>query len=188
MSRTPKAKAAPVRRTRQPDSSGGDIKSRETIDAGSLGFLITSTARILGRTLAAALREHGVAPAQWSVLRHLWAEEGLSQRELCALIAIEEATLTRTIDRLVRDKLAVRRRHTTNGRQHAIYLSERGRQLRDVLVPLVQQVNRRAARRIPADFMQALIDDLTMIRTTLEEDIKAEADHAPGKPGRRRAR
>jgi DNA-binding MarR family transcriptional regulator len=181
MLRNPKAKATPERTTRQP-------ASRETIDAGSLGFLITSTARILGRSLAAALREHGVAPAQWSVLRHLWAEEGLSQRELCALIAIEEATLTRTIDRLVRDKLAVRRRHTTNGRQHAIYLSERGRQLRDILVPLVQHLNRRAARRIPANAMQALIDDLTLIRTTLEEDIKAEAEPASSKPGRRRAK
>jgi DNA-binding MarR family transcriptional regulator len=179
MARIPKAKAAPVRTTRPPTL-------RETIDVGSLGFLVTSTARILGRSLAAALREHGVAPAHWSVLRHLWAEEGLSQRELCALIGIEEATLTRTIDRLVRDKLAVRRRHNTNGRQHAIFLSERGRQLRDVLVPVVQQVNHRAARSISPDGMQALIDNLTLIRTTLEEDINAEAAPATTKQGRRR--
>lgn len=180
MARIPKAKAASAG-TARPHTL------RETIDVGSLGFLVSSTARILGRALATALREHGVAPAQWSVLRHLWAEEGLSQRELCALIAIEEATLTRTIDRLVRDKLAVRRRHTTNRRQHAIYLSERGRQLRDVLVPLVQQVNHRAARRISADGMRALIDNLTLMRTTLEEDIRAEAAPAPSKPRRRRA-
>jgi DNA-binding MarR family transcriptional regulator len=153
----------------------------ETFDVVSVGFLISSTARMMVRALAAALREYGVAPGQWSVLRHLWAEEGLSQRELSVLIGIEEATLTRTIDRLVRDKLAVRRRNPTNGRQHAIYLSTRGRHLRDVLVPLVHQVNRRAARHVPPAALQALIDSLVLIRSAVDEDVKAEASRASAK-------
>jgi DNA-binding MarR family transcriptional regulator len=164
--------------SRKQDPAKRDITPRETFDVGSLGFLISSTARMMIRTLGAALREHGVAPGQWSVLRHLWAEEGLSQRELSALVGIEEATLTRTIDRLVRDKLAIRRRNPTNGRQHAIYLSTRGRQLRDVLVPLVQQVNRRAARHVPPSAIPGLIDNLVLIRAAADEDVKAATSRA----------
>jgi DNA-binding MarR family transcriptional regulator len=158
-----------------------DRSTHEIVDSGSPGFLISATARILGRSLAMALREHGVAPGQWSVLRHLWVEEGLSQRELSALVSIEEATLTRTIDRLVRDKLAVRRRSATNRRQHAIFLSERGRQLRDVLVPLVGELNRRATRRVSPEGLKALNDALSLIRGTVAEDLKLLETRSPAK-------
>jgi DNA-binding MarR family transcriptional regulator len=155
-------------------SASSGIGTHEIVDPGSPGFLISATARILGRSLAMALREHGVAPGQWSVLRHLWVEEGLSQRELSHLVSIEEATLTRTIDRLVRDKLAVRRRSATNRRQHAIFLSERGRQLRHVLIPLVEGLNRQATRHVAPKALKALIDGLSLIRSTVAEDLKLQ--------------
>jgi DNA-binding MarR family transcriptional regulator len=177
--------AAPGRKKSKSATSG--ICTHEIVDPGSPGFLISATARILGRSLAMALREHGVAPGQWSVLRHLWVEEGLSQRELSTLVSIEEATLTRTIDRLVRDKLAVRRRSATNRRQHAIFLSERGRQLRDVLIPLVGDLNRQATRRLSPKALQALIDNLSLIRSTVAEDLKFQ-DARPSTKRQKRTR
>jgi len=50
----------------------------------SLGFLIYRTALSLKSTLQRRFRENGqdITAEQWTIIRHLWEEEGLSQREI----------------------------------------------------------------------------------------------------------
>jgi len=107
----------------------------------SLGYLVNYLARVFSRALADALSPHGVAPAQWAVLLILWAEEGLSQTELSRRVAVEEPTMVRTLDRLERDGLVRRERDAHDRRRSRIVLTERGRALRDVLVPGAVAVN-----------------------------------------------
>jgi hypothetical protein len=50
----------------------------------SLGFIIYRTALALKSALQRLFKEHGFAitAEQWAIIRHLWEEEGLSQREI----------------------------------------------------------------------------------------------------------
>ncbi len=159
-------------------------EAQSEFNATSFGFLVSSLARMLERTLATALRPYGVAPAQWSTLRHLWTNEGISQRQLSVLVGVEQATLTRTIDRLVRDKLVVRHQHPEGGRQYAINLTKRGRELREALIPLVKGVNRRALRVVRPRDLQRLLNELVIVRKAVQEDMHADVDRADG--GRKR--
>ena len=82
-----------------------------------------------------------MSAGQWPLLLYLWEMEGLSQKQLARRVQIEEPTTTRTLDRMERDGLVHRVRDETDRRRVNVYLTERGHQLRDELVPYAQEVN-----------------------------------------------
>lgn len=65
----------------------------------------------------------------------------MSQAELARVVAIEPPTMVRTIDRMVRDGLVSRVPDSADGRISRIHLTDRGRALRDDLVPKAAAVN-----------------------------------------------
>ena len=125
-------------RTRGGDSAGA---SQAFAIEESLGYLVNRAARLMARQLAVALRPAGVGIGQWAVLMFLWARDGMSQAELSKVVAIEPPTMVRTLDRMVRDGFVTRMGDPKDGRITRIHLTDRGRALRDELVPLAVQVN-----------------------------------------------
>ncbi|MBI07282.1 MAG: MarR family transcriptional regulator [Rhodospirillaceae bacterium] len=107
----------------------------------STSHLVSVVARLFARALQTRFAEHGVSAGQWPLLLYLWEKEGLSQKQLARRVQIEEPTTTRTLDRMERDGLVHRVRDATDRRRINVYLTERGRQLRDELVPYAQEVN-----------------------------------------------
>jgi DNA-binding MarR family transcriptional regulator len=136
----------PVRQARS-------VKDRAELDAqpgadqpefvihDSLGYLVNRAARMMAGQLAEQLRPSGIGIGQWAVLMFLWARDGMSQAELSRVVAIEPPTMARNIDRMVRDGLVTRVPDAHDGRVSRIYLTERGRGLRDELVPRAAAVN-----------------------------------------------
>jgi DNA-binding MarR family transcriptional regulator len=116
----------------------------------SLGYLVNRAARLMARQLAEAIRPAGVGIGQWAVLMFLWARDGMSQAELSKVVAIEPPTMVRTLDRMVRDGLVRRVPDPKDGRVTRIHLTDRGRSLRDELVPLAMQVNAANLGRLTA--------------------------------------
>ena len=100
-----------------------------------IGFFIAVTSRLMDRALNGRLKKYGVSFGQWPFLMMLWAEEGLTQRELSRRVSNEEATTTRTLDRMEADGLIRRKANVADRRQRIIYLTSKGRSLRDKLVP-----------------------------------------------------
>jgi DNA-binding MarR family transcriptional regulator len=115
--------------------------SHQFVIEESLGYLVNRVARSMAHQLAERLRPAGVGIGQWAVLLFLWARDGMSQAELSRVVAIEPPTMVRTIDRMVRDGLVTRVPDPDDGRVSRIYLTDRGRSLRDVLVPEAIAVN-----------------------------------------------
>jgi DNA-binding MarR family transcriptional regulator len=116
----------------------------------SLGYLVNRVARKMANQLAEELRPAGVGIGQWAVLLFLWARDGMSQAELSRVVAIEPPTMVRTIDRMVRDGLVSRAADPDDGRVSRISLTERGRSLRDELVPKAVAVNAANLGRLTA--------------------------------------
>jgi DNA-binding MarR family transcriptional regulator len=129
---------------------GGRSASREFVIEDSLGYQVNRLARSMAHDLADELRPAGVGIGQWAVLLFLWARDGMSQAELSQVVAIEPPTMVRTIDRMVRDGLATRGSDPNDARVSRIYLTERGRALRDDLIPKAVAVNAAILRRLTA--------------------------------------
>jgi DNA-binding MarR family transcriptional regulator len=133
---------------RDGDVSGHTAASAEFVIEDSLGYLVNRVARSIAHQLAEEIRPHGVAIGQWAVLLYLWARDGMSQADLSRVVAIEPPTMVRTIDRMVRDGLVTRIADPGDGRVSRIHLTDRGRSLRDELIPKAVTVNTTALGRL----------------------------------------
>jgi DNA-binding MarR family transcriptional regulator len=126
--------------------------TQEFVITESLGYLVNRAARSMAHDLAQELRPAGIGIGQWAVLMFLWARDGMSQAELSRVVAIEPPTMVRTIDRMVRDGLVTRGPDPDDGRLSRIHLTERGRSLRDELIPKAIGVNEATLGRLtPAE-------------------------------------
>jgi DNA-binding MarR family transcriptional regulator len=137
-----------VRRRGGTESVRPAAGEREFVIEESLGYLVNRLGRSMAHDLAERMRPAGIGIGQWAVLLFLWARDGQSQAELARDVAIEPPTMVRTIDRLVRDGLVRRVPDEADGRISRIFLTERGRALRDELIPLAISVNEATLARL----------------------------------------
>jgi len=96
-------------------------------------------ARIYGRNIRLAearLRETGLSVAQFDVLAHVGAHEGITQQELAQRLLVTQGAITQLLDRLERRGLI---RRCPDGRINRLVLTEEGRRLRDSVVPQQEQ-------------------------------------------------
>lgn len=140
----------------------------------SLGYLVNRAARLMAGELAERIRPAGIAIGQWAVMLVLWARDGQTQAELARTVAIEPPTMVRTIDRMERDGLVVRRPDPRDARLTRIHLTDRGHDLRDRLIPEAVAANAAVeARLTPAE-----------ARTLRRLLAKVVATRTPPAPGR----
>ena len=160
-------KATAGRPNHEADDGTAGGAAGDFVLAESLGYLINRLARAMARELAGELRPHGVAIGQWAVLLILWTRDGLSQAELARRVAIEPPTMVRTIDRMIRDGLVTQIRDPRDARAVVIHLTDRGRALRDELIPLAAEVNARALGGLDPGERATLLRQLRTVLETL---------------------
>jgi DNA-binding MarR family transcriptional regulator len=114
----------------------------------SIGYLTRITFRAFSRYLERRTLPHGVSAGQWPFLRALWVEEGLTQRELSRRVAMREPTTVTALNVLEKGGLVRRVPSTEDNRKIHIYLTAKGRKLRDKLMPFVAEVNTIAAEGV----------------------------------------
>lgn len=155
---------------------GGEPDGGLFVIEESLGYLVNYAARAFGRELSPRLAAHGSRMGQWAVLMFLWAQDGQTQRELSRRVAIEDATMVRTLDRMERDGLVRRVRNPRDRRRINIFLTEKGWAMRDTLVPEAIEGNRSASRRLSEDEHRQLLDLLGRVIGALEEAPAVEKE------------
>ena len=78
------------------------------------------------------LRRWGLSVAQFDVLAQVGAAEGLTQQALADRLLVTKGNVTQLLNRMEADGLLVRRQQ---GRANGLYLTAKGRKLRDEVVP-----------------------------------------------------
>ena len=73
---------------------------------------------------------------QWSVLYHLWKEDGLSQQQLCEATFRDKPSITRLVDNLEKLKLVRRVPSRDDRRINMIYLTPEALQLQEQTMEL----------------------------------------------------
>ncbi len=110
------------------------------LDAG-LSQIVRDLNRAFTRSLQARIAVHGVTMGQWFFLRALWEQDGLTQRELSQRVGMMEPTTVTALNGMERRGLVQRVRNPHDRRKVNIFLTAKGRALRDVLVPCAREVN-----------------------------------------------
>jgi len=113
----------------------------ENLPNERLAHLVRDAARGLNRSLQGRLAEHGVAFGHWVFLRMLWEGEGLTQREMSDRAGLMEPTTHAALKKMEDLGYITRRREGSDRKRLYVFLTDEGRALRDVLVPLAEDVN-----------------------------------------------
>ncbi len=105
----------------------------------SLAFILYRTALALKAALQRFFRENDceITAEQWGILRHLWEEEGISQREIGEKTAKDTPNITRLLDAMERKRIIFRQPDPRDRRKYCIYLTKEGKQLHARLLPKV---------------------------------------------------
>ena len=135
----------------------------------SVGYLIRNAHRTFDRTIAVGLGKHDVLSGQWSVLRVLWHEDGLSQVQIADRMKIERASLTTLIALMEKKNLITKSIDDEDRRKQRICLTPKGRKLEQVLVPIGESVNTRATRNFSAQEIKTLRGLLIRLVNNLED-------------------
>lgn len=107
----------------------------------SVAYLLRESSRSLMRALDALIAKHDVTLGQFFIMRELWAEDGLTQRDLSGRIGLVENSTNQALDVMEARGLIERRRSTEDRRRVHIWLSQRGRALRGTLLLCAVEIN-----------------------------------------------
>ena len=108
-------------------------------------------------------KEFGLTEQQWRILRVLWEIEEISHAELAAATLISAPSLVGILDRLHRMGFVERRRSAMDRRVVYIATSQQGRELRDQIMPAVQQTYFELRDSIDNDVWRNLLDGLEVV-------------------------
>jgi DNA-binding MarR family transcriptional regulator len=97
-----------------------------------------TTVRLLRSRLDRALQSVGLRLGQLQVLRLLWEQDGLTPRELSERLGVEMPTVTRTVQRMLRDGLVRREAHPADARSVCIFVAPRGFELQSAVSDILR--------------------------------------------------
>ena len=101
------------------------------------GNASTAVARRLQKNFRNAGLE--ITIEQWSVLYHLWKEDGMSQQSLCDATFRDKPSITRLVDNLEKLNLVKRVASKDDRRINMIYLTTEAQQLQEQTMELANQ-------------------------------------------------
>jgi len=105
---------------------------------------------------------------QWSVLYHLWKEDGISQQQLCDATFRDKPSMTRLVDNLEKLKLVKRSAAKDDRRKKIVSLTPTAMLLQEQSMELANQTLNEALEKVPPDMitvckevLQIVYDNLT---------------------------
>ncbi|MGZ5111147.1 MAG: MarR family winged helix-turn-helix transcriptional regulator [Usitatibacter sp.] len=158
---------------------------REAVPNDRLAHLVKDATRALLRALQMRLVEHGVSPGHWSFLRILWEHDGLMQRELSEQAGVMEPTTFSALKAMEQMQYVSRRQMPDNRKNVYVFLTPKGRALKDKLVPLAEEVNRVAVRGVDAADLARAREVLLAIIENLARDEEQSENPARRVPSTR---
>jgi DNA-binding MarR family transcriptional regulator len=144
-----------------------------------LHLSLLRTADLLGRGFSTLLKDNGISAPQYNVLRILRGagDAGLPCGEIAARMVTRDPDVTRLLDRLEQRGLIARGRGAEDRRVVSTRITDAGRELLDVVDPLVRGIHKHQLGVLEPGVIQGLLDQLTRVREHLDgqEEGSAEA-------------
>jgi DNA-binding MarR family transcriptional regulator len=105
---------------------------------------------------------------QWSVLYHLWKQEGISQQELCNATFRDKPSITRLVDNLEKQNLVKRVASETDRRINLIFLTKQAQKLQEESMILAEETLNEALETVPADKIDVCKEVLQIVYDNLK--------------------
>ena len=105
---------------------------------------------------------------QWSVLYHLWKEDGKSQQELCNATFRDKPSITRLVDNLEKLQLVKRVSSESDRRMNLIFLTRQAQKLQEQTMELAEETLNEALGSVPAEKIEMCKEVLQVVYDNLK--------------------
>jgi DNA-binding MarR family transcriptional regulator/transposase-like protein len=151
----------------------------------NIGYLLHDTTRVLMRILQQRLDMHGITLGNWFILRELWESDGLLLHELASRMDLLGPSIVAAVDLMEKRGLVSRQRSETDRRQVHVFLTRKGREMREPILALSRETSTIGVRGLSdRDVAQLRRLLLTMRQNCRIEQVRA--DPAPAVTPKRR--
>jgi len=109
------------------------------------------------------LKEHGLSPQQWRAIRSLEQQDGIEISELSKRCYLLKPSMSRIVQNLESRQLIERRNVASDQRRTALYLTDAGRTLVQIVAPKSEERYEFISRRFgnsKLELLQELLEDL----------------------------
>jgi len=100
-----------------------------------IAFITNKSAKKLADEFNRRLQENGTTRVQWIALFYIGKAGEISQKELSDYMDIKESSMVRLIDRMEKEELVERRKDSEDRRITKIILTDKGKFLKEELMP-----------------------------------------------------
>jgi DNA-binding MarR family transcriptional regulator len=145
-------------------AGAGSRARRYTSRDETVGFLIWDARRAYSRDFGERISLHGVSLGVFPVLRMLWDEDGLTQADLIRRGRMSGPTIVGIVAQLEREGMVTRLPDPADSRKKRIMLTPSGEAMRHVILPITEEVNRRALKGFSTQERAQLKDFLKRLR------------------------
>jgi DNA-binding MarR family transcriptional regulator len=161
--------------TDQPLATGGEGAGLFDLDH-HVFYWMTQVMNGRDRQINSELRPYRIRVPEWRILALLKARQSLSIGETAAIIGLDHATMSRTVDRMVRAGHVLRLSDAADLRVTRLSLTAAGTKLFDEVWPIVARLNREALVRLPEGATSLLCLALAEIQRAMEETWRRARD------------
>jgi len=136
-------------------------------------FILDRTARKVKQYAQSSFTEKGfdLTVDQWSVIKTLYEEKDLSQKELAEKCGKDQPTLTRIVDLLIKKQLVTRQTHPTDRRSLFLSLTSEGIGRVETLSPYIANIRMKAWENLTEDDFH----HFTRILNTIHDNLNQES-------------
>jgi DNA-binding MarR family transcriptional regulator len=133
-------------------------------------FITGKASTAIARRLQKKLNDAGLKLTieQWSVLYHLWKEDGKSQQELCNATFRDKPSITRLVDNLEKLNLVKRVAAENDRRINKIFLTKQAQKMQEQTMILAEETLNEALETVPADKIDVCKEVLQIVYDNLK--------------------
>lgn len=176
MEKTKTAAAVPVKLAKDTTISAPNptaktaIPMQKRVDSKvSLALMARELHRAYGRALQDCISPFGINIGQWLFLKTLWAEDGLTQRELSRRVGMMEPTTVTALNVMEQRNLITRVRNTGDKRKINVFLTDRAKSLEPQLIKIANDLESASIRNVPSDALEAALGIMHKVLTNLND-------------------
>lgn len=140
-----------------------------TVPEDRLAHIVRDAGRLYMRALQQRLELHEVSFGHWAILRVLWEEQGITQKDISLRTGLMEPTVHQALVNLENQNIIMRERVNGNQKKWYVFLTTNGKQLRKKLEPLALKVNQLAETDICTKDLEITRKVLLQIIHNLED-------------------
>lgn len=116
-----------------------------------LCFLLDVATRRITKFYNRRLRRFGLTYNHLFILTCLWEKEGVNVKDLSKQLLLDSSSLTGHLDRMERAGLVIRKDDPNDRRAIRVFLTEKGRRLKEQVEPISQELKVTLQKGVPKE-------------------------------------